>query len=411
MHVSLQIIQSGALASIKGERAGAAKLVLMALAARARREDERWVCWPSVARIAEDTGIGQRSVYRALATLTDAGFIRAGSGGGRRANVYEIRVSAEGEHSTSDQSEPARGRSSTARRATTSEAHRLGRHVLRSCRPADQPGRAFDKPDSGTVTPVQVDRGALTTRSGVPCPSGHPEGEREGEENTTNQPGSLRRSVIEIESGGGGEPIGAAAEDPLRPATKTAEEAAQCERILAEAPEDRRLGASTRRRLAGLEHTTPELVRYAIVRSHERGVREPCGLIVRLLEHPDLETYREHIEQRRRREAMQQRAREAEEAKQREMSELRAERDRAQAEADLRLEEVIAAASHEDLEAAVEMGIEQGIRLPYLRTRTRAMPAADAARQPGVRSVVMQLLGNHMEVTYAGDQASTTHVR
>ena len=65
----------------------------MVLARRARRENGR--CWPSVPLIAADTGLSERSVFRALDELKRKGFLTAyGRYGrdGRRSNVYLLRV-------------------------------------------------------------------------------------------------------------------------------------------------------------------------------------------------------------------------------------------------------------------------------------------------------------------------------
>ena len=70
----------------------AARLVLVALLARENRDG---VCWPSHARIAQDTALGVTSVKNALTELREAGLVswetRQEREGGQGTNLYQVR--------------------------------------------------------------------------------------------------------------------------------------------------------------------------------------------------------------------------------------------------------------------------------------------------------------------------------
>lgn len=66
-----------------------AKTVAWALATRMNGAGE---CWPSKAQIAADTGLGKRTVDRAMRRLELAGFVEVRRGGGRgHSNRYGIK--------------------------------------------------------------------------------------------------------------------------------------------------------------------------------------------------------------------------------------------------------------------------------------------------------------------------------
>lgn len=61
-----------------------ATAVAHALISRAQaKQEEGWVCWPSVGRLAADTGIGRSSVKVGLRALRSAGLVTWTSGGTR----------------------------------------------------------------------------------------------------------------------------------------------------------------------------------------------------------------------------------------------------------------------------------------------------------------------------------------
>lgn len=71
------------------------KVVAFALCSRAQPiQDEGWVCWPSLARIAKDTGLSRRQIPRALAELRAAGLVRWEKGGPSSSNRYQLNYLA-----------------------------------------------------------------------------------------------------------------------------------------------------------------------------------------------------------------------------------------------------------------------------------------------------------------------------
>ena len=68
----------------------AAKLVLVALADRADKDDHD--CYPGQARLSRETELGERSVRRGLKQLADAGLITIGKRGRRNANGYQLHL-------------------------------------------------------------------------------------------------------------------------------------------------------------------------------------------------------------------------------------------------------------------------------------------------------------------------------
>lgn len=71
------------------------KIVLLILAARARDVEGKQECFPSVASLAEDTGLAERSIQYALRSLGQAALITLEGGGGRsRRNVFTLCVGA-----------------------------------------------------------------------------------------------------------------------------------------------------------------------------------------------------------------------------------------------------------------------------------------------------------------------------
>ena len=52
-------------------------------------------CWPSIDRLAAETGLGKRTVQRAVAALAETGWLKVRRGGGRgRSNRYELALPA-----------------------------------------------------------------------------------------------------------------------------------------------------------------------------------------------------------------------------------------------------------------------------------------------------------------------------
>lgn len=82
---------------IRGKVTGKAFAVFADLCTYASR---RGVCWPSVATLAEDTGLSKDSVRRGLNELRDKGMIRwqkqARDDGGNSSNIYQVRMWDEG---------------------------------------------------------------------------------------------------------------------------------------------------------------------------------------------------------------------------------------------------------------------------------------------------------------------------
>lgn len=74
------------------EPKGPARMVLLVLANHAGQDGE---CWPSVARIARQAGIVERSVYRSLEELVEGGFLtRTSRADQHRASIYRLTLPA-----------------------------------------------------------------------------------------------------------------------------------------------------------------------------------------------------------------------------------------------------------------------------------------------------------------------------
>ncbi|MBK1725560.1 helix-turn-helix domain-containing protein [Halorhodospira neutriphila] len=71
-----------------------AKLVLLALADCVHSRGQVAVCWPSVSRVARMTGLGRRTVYKALDTLEAAGLVARLPGRKGRTTVYRLRLAS-----------------------------------------------------------------------------------------------------------------------------------------------------------------------------------------------------------------------------------------------------------------------------------------------------------------------------
>lgn len=66
------------------------RLIMLALADHASDDG---VCWPSIARLTQKTGLGERAVQANIRKLRDAGYITIEDGGGRsKTNKYVIRA-------------------------------------------------------------------------------------------------------------------------------------------------------------------------------------------------------------------------------------------------------------------------------------------------------------------------------
>ena len=71
------------------------QVVLMAIADRVnhiKRHIDSWCCYPSAKQIAEDTNQGERTVYRAIANLSELGFIDYKTGTNGKNNLYKINI-------------------------------------------------------------------------------------------------------------------------------------------------------------------------------------------------------------------------------------------------------------------------------------------------------------------------------
>ena len=81
----------------------AQKLVLLSLADRA---NEHHVSWPAIPRLAKDTGLDQRSIYRTIKSLAALGVISiTPSPGGKETNKYQL-IGVEGREDTPDKLSP-----------------------------------------------------------------------------------------------------------------------------------------------------------------------------------------------------------------------------------------------------------------------------------------------------------------
>lgn len=85
-----------------------AKFVLIVLANYA---DNAGVCWPSQERLANDTEMTDRGIRKCIAHLVEAGFLhpvqhRPGTGGGRKTNIYRLRLPEQGSDCVEGQPEP-----------------------------------------------------------------------------------------------------------------------------------------------------------------------------------------------------------------------------------------------------------------------------------------------------------------
>lgn len=56
-----------------------------------------WYCNPTVKQIAEETNQGERTVHRAIANLSEIGFIEYKTGSHGRSNLYKISIEAIGD--------------------------------------------------------------------------------------------------------------------------------------------------------------------------------------------------------------------------------------------------------------------------------------------------------------------------
>lgn len=69
--------------------------VLIAIADKVnhlKRHIDSWCCYPSVKQIAEETNQGERTVHRAIANLSEIGFIEYKTGTQGRNNLYKINI-------------------------------------------------------------------------------------------------------------------------------------------------------------------------------------------------------------------------------------------------------------------------------------------------------------------------------
>ena len=73
--------------------------VLIAIADKVnhlKRHIDSWCCYPSVKQIAEETNQGERTVHRAIANLSELGFIEYKTGTQGKNNLYKIDVESIG---------------------------------------------------------------------------------------------------------------------------------------------------------------------------------------------------------------------------------------------------------------------------------------------------------------------------